>query len=405
MNVQVIEEKFSGPRSTVIKVIGVGGAGSNAVNRMIECGLEGIEFIAANTDLQSLNQNRARIKLAIGSKLTSGLGAGGVPEIGEKAALEDRDKIAEVLKGADMVFVTAGMGGGTGTGAAPVIAQTARECGALTVGVVTKPFNYERPFKMRLAEEGIAKMKEAVDSLIVIQNQQLLALEENLSIKEAYLKADDILRQGVQGISDLIIKEGIVNVDFADVKTTMHEQGDALMGIGIAEGDRRAEEAALRAMENPLLEGITIDGARRILVNVSGGDTLLLKEVDKVVSIITEKADPEVQVIYGTGEYPELGNKLKVTLVATGFQSKSIPITGSSSASSGAEKTTESEVISFDEWEKISTGSTKARPGLSPRNHNQEDLDIPAVLRRSSAHQGRSPDPALHRQDRFAADL
>jgi cell division protein FtsZ len=407
MNVQVIEEKFSGPRSTVIKVIGAGGGGSNAVNRMIECGLRGVEFIAANTDLQALNQNHAEIKLAIGSKLTAGLGAGGKPEIGEKAALEDREKIAEVLKGADMVFVTAGMGGGTGTGAAPVIAQIARECGALTVGVVTKPFGFEGRFKMRLAEEGTARMREAVDSLIVIQNQQLLALvEKKTPIKDAFLKADDILRQGVQGISDLILNVGIWNVDFADVKSTMYGQGDALMGIGISDGDRRTEEAALRAMENPLLEDITIEGAQRILVNVSGGDTFAISEMDEVVAIIAEKADPEVQIIPGAVYDPELGNKLKVTLIATGFKPKTIQMAGVSGLTAAAEKSSEKEVISIEEWDRISTGGARTRAGgLSPRNYSQDDLDVPAVLRCSPAYPVRSAGPAPARNERFVADL
>jgi cell division protein FtsZ len=395
MNIQVIDEKFSGPRSTVIKVIGAGGGGSNAVNRMIECGLEGVEFIAANTDIQALNRNRAGIKLPIGAKLTAGLGAGGNPELGEKAALEDRDKIAEVLKGSDMVFVTAGMGGGTGTGAAPVIAQVARECGALTVGIVTKPFAYECAYRMRVAEEGIARMRETVDSLIVIQNEQILSLVER-GFNEPLLKVDDILRQAVQGISDIILKVGVINVDFADVKNTMYGQGNALMGIGIAEGDKRAKEAALRAMENPLLEDITINGAQRILVNVSGGESFELKEMSEVVTTITEKADSEVQIKCGAVIDPELGDKLQVTLIATGFHPNVIPICGTSS---GAEKAVEKETLSNAEWEKIRTGGAGMRPGLSPRkSYNKDDLEVPAVLRYPSSYSAHSVE-----QERAAA--
>jgi cell division protein FtsZ len=346
---------------------------------MIECGLQGVEFIAANTDKQALGQCKAEIKLAIGAKLTDGLGAGGKPEIGEKAAMEDREIIAGALKGADMVFVTAGMGGGTGTGSAPVIAQIARECGALTVGVVTKPFGFEGRYKMRLAEEGIAKMREAVDAVIIIQNQQLLSLvEKKTPIKDAFLKADDILRQGVQGISDLILETGLINIDFADVKSTMHDQGDALLGVGIGEGERRAEDAAIRAVENPLLEGMTIEGARKILVNVSGGENFALSEMEEVVKIITEKADPDVQIISGAVLNSGLGEKLQVTVIATGFQPGVISIESS-------EKVPEKEVISIEEWNSFTTRSVSAKTPttefLKHRNYNQDDLDIPTVMR------------------------
>ena len=381
--VVVDDEKPESLRSTVIKVIGAGGGGSNAVNRMIECGLSGVEFIAANTDLQALCQSKAEVKLPIGSKLTAGLGAGGKPDVGEKAACEDRGIIEAALKGADMVFVTAGMGGGTGTGAAPVIAQVARECGALTVGVVTKPFGFEGRYKMSLACEGIAKMKEAVDTLIVIQNQQLLSLvEKKTPIKDAFLKADDILRQGVQGISSLILDTGLINIDFADVKSTMHEQGDALMGIGVAEGDKRAEEAALRAMENPLLEDTTIEGARRILVNVSGGDSFALSELQEVVDIISEKADANVQIISGAVLDSSLGNKLQVTVIATGFQPKAIQL----GVSENVEKTPDNETVSIDEFNRFSGRSTKPRSDfLSHRNYGQDDLDVPTVVRFAAA--------------------
>jgi cell division protein FtsZ len=353
---------------------------------MIECGLQGVDFIAANTDLQALNQCRAEIKLPIGSKLTSGLGAGGRPEIGEKAALEDRDMIANAFKGADMVFVTAGMGGGTGTGSAPVISQIARECGALTVGVVTKPFGFEGRYKMRLAEEGIAKMREAVDTLIVIQNQQLLSLvEKKTPITEAFLKADDILRQGVQGISDLILETGLMNVDFADVKQTMFGQGDALMGIGIATGDNRAQEAALKAVENPLLEDSTIVGAQRLLINVSGGvETFALAELEEVVKVISDKADPEAQIKAGAVLHSGLGDKLQVTVIATGFKRRAIQM-------NAGEKKPEKETdfIDIEEWKTFTNRAARAQPAyLSHRNYQAEDLDVPTVMRFPAEREG-----------------
>jgi cell division protein FtsZ len=385
MDIEVYEE-FERPkqRETVIMAVGVGGAGSNVVNRMLEWDLGGIIFIAANTDLQALNENKAKIKLPIGSKLTSGLGAGGKPEVGEKAAQEDRDLIAKTLKGANMVFVTAGMGGGTGTGAAPVIAQVARECGALTVGVVSKPFDFEGRFKMRLAEEGIAKMREAVDTLIVIQNQKLLSLvEKRTPIKEAFRKVDDILRHGIQGISDLILKVGLINIDFADVESTMGGQGDALMGIGLATGDNRAKEAALQAIENPLLEGTTIEGARRLLINVSGGENLALAELEEVVSVISEKADPDVETISGAVQNNELGEKLQVTVIATGFQKKPIAIgVSSGNVSSGDAPAQERDVVGFEEWGTFTNRSARTRPDyLALRNYQQDDLDVPTVMR------------------------
>ncbi|MDR1389606.1 MAG: cell division protein FtsZ [Treponema sp.] len=380
MNIQVLEERGSLPRSTLIKVIGAGGGGSNAVNRMIECGLAGVEFIAANTDLQALNQSRADVKLPIGSKLTSGLGAGGLPDIGEKAALEDRDMIANALKGADMVFVTAGMGGGTGTGSAPVIAQVARECGSLTVGVVTKPFGFEGRYKMRLAEEGIAKLRESVDTLIVIQNEQLIHLvKRDTPIREAFLKADDILRQGVQGISDLILEEGLINIDFADVKSTMYGQGDALMGVGMGEGEDRAQEAAVNAVENPLLEDSTIAGAQRLLINVSGGDNFALSELKEVIEIITEKTDPNAIIIPGAIINSRLGDKLMVTVIATGFQPNIITMNNEETAVKS-----DSDFVGADEWKSLTSHAKNTRPAqscLSHRNMEARDLDVPTVMR------------------------
>jgi len=387
LNIQVFEEQ-RGPRSTVIKVIGVGGGGSNAVNRMIECGLEGVEFITVNTDLQALNQSRAEVKMPIGSKLTSGLGAGGEPEIGEKAALEDREMLTNLLKGADMVFVTAGMGGGTGTGAAPVISQVARECGALTVAVVTKPFNFEGRHKMRLAEDGIARMRDSVDSLIIIQNQQLLSLvDKKTPVTEAFAKADDILRQGIQGISDLILKVGLINMDFADVKKIMYGQGDALMGIGIASGDNRVQDAALRAVENPLLEDTTIVGAQRILVNVSGNDSLALSEIEDVMDIITERADPDAQIKVGAVRNYDLSDKIQVTVIATGFGPKILTMDQSGSANDSGKN---HETVSPDEYSSFTNRSSRTRVDyLSLRNdyltlrnnYQNEDLDVPTVMR------------------------
>lgn len=318
MEFSVLDKKTTSP--TVIKVIGVGGGGSNAVNRMIAAGIENVDFIVANTDLQALNFSNAKEKIGIGSKLTGGLGAGGKPEVGEMAAEEDTEAIANVLKGADMVFVTAGMGGGTGTGAAPVVARIAKEQGALTVGVVTKPFGFEGKNKMKLAEAGIEKLHNEVDTLIVIPNQYLLKIvDKKTPIKQAFLLADDVLRQGVQGISDLITKPGEVNIDFADVKTTMEGKGDAILGVGIGHGDNRAVEAATNAINNPLLEDSHIEGAKNILINIAGGKDLSLLEMDEAINIINSTADPDVLIIYGSTEDDSLDDAVVITVIATGF--------------------------------------------------------------------------------------
>ncbi len=381
MNIEVLEERTNGPRTTVIKVIGTGGGGSNAVNRMIECGLQNVQFIAANTDQQVLGLSLAPVKLPLGSKLTSGLGAGGKPEVGEKAALEDKEMIANALKGADMVFVTAGMGGGTGTGAAPIVAKIARELGALTVGVVTKPFDFEGRYKMKLAEEGIAKMREAVDTLIVIPNQHLLKIvERKTPIKEAFLIADDVLRQGVQGISDLITVPGIINIDFADVRTTMQAQGDALMGIGIGTGDNRAVDAATNAINNPLLEDCRIEGAQRILVNVTGGEDLSLTEFQEVVSIITANADANALIIAGNAMDPSMSDKIQVTVIATGFQTESNQAPRKAEATE-AVRHEDSEFIRYDDWKSMMEKSKKPAEFLSYRNFRDDDLDVPTVIR------------------------
>ncbi|SOC35357.1 cell division protein FtsZ [Ureibacillus acetophenoni] len=302
-----------------IKVIGVGGGGNNAVNRMIEHGVQGVDFIAVNTDAQALNLSKAEFKLQIGGKLTRGLGAGANPEVGKKAAEESREQIEELLRGADMVFVTAGMGGGTGTGAAPVIASIARDLGALTVGVVTRPFSFEGKKRQTQAIGGIASMKDAVDTLIVIPNDKLLQIvDKNTPMVEAFREADNVLRQGVQGISDLIATPGLINLDFADVKTIMSDKGSALMGIGIATGENRAMEAAKKAISSPLLE-TSIDGAKGVIMNITGGSNLSLFEVQEAADIVASASDEEVNMIFGSVINENLNDEIIVTVIATGF--------------------------------------------------------------------------------------
>ena len=303
----------------LIKVIGVGGGGNNAVNRMIEHGVEGVEFIAVNTDAQALNLSTAKIKLQIGNKLTRGLGAGANPEVGKKAADESKEQIEEALRGADMVFVTAGMGGGTGTGAAPVIAQIARDLGALTVGVVTRPFTFEGRKRQTQAIGGITAMKESVDTLIVIPNDKLLEIvDKNTPMLEAFREADNVLRQGVQGISDLIAVPGLINLDFADVKTIMSNKGSALMGIGVSTGENRASEAAKKAISSPLLE-TSIDGAKGVLMNITGGSNLSLFEVQEAADIVASASDEDVNMIFGSVINDNLKDEIIVTVIATGF--------------------------------------------------------------------------------------
>ncbi|MBM6618539.1 cell division protein FtsZ [Bacillus suaedaesalsae] len=306
-----------------IKVIGVGGGGNNAVNRMIEHGVQGVDFIAVNTDAQALNLSKAEVRMQIGGKLTRGLGAGANPEVGKKAAEESREQLEEVLKGADMVFVTAGMGGGTGTGAAPVIAQIAREIGALTVGVVTRPFTFEGRKRSGQASGGISAMKEAVDTLIVIPNDRLLEIvDKNTPMLEAFREADNVLRQGVQGISDLIATPGLINLDFADVKTIMSNKGSALMGIGVSAGENRAADAAKRAISSPLLEK-SIDGAQGVLMNITGGSNLSLYEVQEAADIVASASDQDVNMIFGSVINDELKDEIIVTVIATGFDDSS----------------------------------------------------------------------------------
>jgi cell division protein FtsZ len=303
-----------------IKVIGVGGGGGNAVNRMIDAGVEGIEFIVANTDLQALRMSRAPVKLQLGVKLTNGLGAGANPEVGRKAALEDSDKIIEALEGADMVFVTTGLGGGTGTGAAPIIASLACEMGALTVAVVTKPFSFEGRRRMTQADRGIAELMESVDTTIVIPNEKLLAVAENAGFFESFRVADDILRQGVQGISDIITIPGIINRDFADVKTIMARMGYAVMGTATASGQMRTIEAAQRAIASPLLEAGAIDGARGILINITGSSSLKLAEVQQACTIIQSAAHEDANIIFGAVLDEKMKDAVKITVIATGFR-------------------------------------------------------------------------------------
>ncbi len=302
-----------------IKVIGVGGGGNNAVNRMIEHGVQGVEFIAVNTDAQALNLSKAEVKMQIGAKLTRGLGAGANPDVGKKAAEESKEQLEDALKGADMVFVTCGMGGGTGTGAAPVVAQIARDLGALTVGVVTRPFSFEGRKRATQATGGIAAMKESVDTLIVIPNDRLLEIvDKSTPMLEAFREADNVLRQGVQGISDLIAVPGLINLDFADVKTIMSNKGSALMGIGVASGENRAAEAAKKAISSPLLE-TSIDGAQGVLLNITGGSNLSLYEVQEAADIVATAADQEVNMIFGSVINDNLKDEIVVTVIATGF--------------------------------------------------------------------------------------
>jgi cell division protein FtsZ len=309
-------------KGAVIKVIGVGGAGGNAVNRMVEAGIKGVQFIAANTDVQALESSNAETKIQLGPKLTRGLGAGSNPEVGQKAAQESEEAIKEALEGADMIFVTAGMGGGTGTGAAPIVANIAKESGALTVGVVTRPFAFEGAKRSRFAADGITELKKDVDTLVIISNSKLLEIvDKKTPMSEAFSIADDVLRQGVQSISDLITSPGFVNLDFADVKTVMSDQGSALMGIGQANGENRITEATKKAISSPLLE-VSIDGAKQVLLNITGGPDLSLFEAQDAAQIVSEQATSDVNIIFGTSIDDTLGDQVKVTVIATGVENE-----------------------------------------------------------------------------------
>ena len=313
-----MEEEFN--RGARLKVVGVGGCGGNAVNTMIECGLEGVEFVAANTDSQALEKSMANVKIQLGATLTKGLGAGANPEMGRNAALESKEQLIEALRGADMVFVTAGMGGGTGTGAGPIVAEAAREAGALVVAVVTKPFSFEGTRKMKQAEEGLRRLRDVVDTVITIPNQRLLSVaSKNTSLTDAFKKADEVLLQAVKGISDVITVPGLVNVDFADVKTIMSEMGQALMGSGVARGENRAAEAARKAISSPLLEDISINGARGVLINITGSSDLSIHDVHEASTLIHEEAHEEAHIIFGAVIDESMGEEVRVTVIATGF--------------------------------------------------------------------------------------
>jgi cell division protein FtsZ len=375
-----------------IKVIGVGGGGQNAVNRMIEEGIQGVEFIASNTDAQALTLSRAPTRVRLGDKLTRGLGAGGDPEVGRKAAEESADELYSVLKGADMVFVTAGMGGGTGTGAAPVVTQVSKECGALTIGVVTRPFTFEGARRSQAADAGVSKIREYAHTLITIPNDRLLQLaDKKSSLEDAFRMADDVLRQGIQGISELITVPGLINLDFADVRAIMSEGGAALMAVGRGTGEDRAKTAAEQAISSQLLD-ITIDGARGVLFNVTGGTNLTLFEVNQAAAIIRETAHPDVNMIFGAVIEPDMGDEVRVTVIATGFERSGVPrralerlatrserpLAYSASSSSPASFLRSSESISVGAELKPAADSKTA---ALPPSHGREDLDIPTFLR------------------------
>ncbi|MCZ6820970.1 MAG: cell division protein FtsZ [Calditrichaeota bacterium] len=371
-----------------MKVVGVGGAGGNAVNRMIEATLNGVDFISVNTDLQALENCKANSRLQIGRALTKGLGAGANPEIGRKAVEEDRETVFEALEDADMIFVTAGMGGGTGTGAAPIIAEIAKDLGALTVGIVTKPFTFEGPKRMRRALEGIAELKERVDTLIVIPNQKLLeVVPKDTPLNAAFQIADDVLLQATKGISDLIAIPGLINLDFADVKTVMSEMGDALMGSGVASGEHRAVEAAQEAISSPLLEEVSIEGALGVIVNVSGSDSMTLHEVNDATTVISEATGKDANIIFGAVLDNDLQDELRVTVIATGFNRN-----GRLSSLNGSKRffdlpenpVADLEVPTFQRMDETThgTNSTESLVEESWEKEKKEDLDVPAFLRR-----------------------
>jgi cell division protein FtsZ len=361
-----------------IKVVGVGGAGCNAINRMIAEGIQGIEFVAVNTDGQALLQSNAQTRVRIGDKITRGLGAGGVPEMGRKAAEESADELYAVLKGSDMIFVTAGMGGGTGTGAAPIITQIGKEVGALSIGVVTRPFMFEGSHRMQSAETGIQNLKKVADTLIVIPNDRLLQIvDKRASLKDAFRVADDVLRQGVQGISELITIPGLINLDFADIRTIMSEGGAALMAVGHASGEERATKAAEMAISSELLD-ITIDGAHGILFNVTGGESLTLFEVNQAAAIIKETAHPDVNLIFGAVIDPAMGDEIRLTVIATGFDSTSVHARSqrtrfTTALNSGSKEANQSE-----------NSETPVRRSLAEfgsQLYNTDEIEVPAFLR------------------------
>ncbi len=365
-----------------IKVIGVGGGGSNAVDRMMEEGIKGVEFITVNTDAQALMLSKAPTRVRLGDKLTRGLGAGGDPEIGRKAAEESADDLYNVLKGSDMVFVTAGMGGGTGTGAAPIVAQVAKESGALTIGVVTRPFTFEGRKRAKSAEEGINNLKEHADTLIVIPNDRLLQLtNKRVSLQDSFRMADEVLHQGIQGISELITIPGLINLDFADVRAIMSEGGAALMAVGIGSGEDRAKQAAEQAISSKLLD-ITIDGARGVLFNVTGGPNLTLFEVNQAAAIIRETTHPDVNMIFGAVIDPNMGDDIRITVIATGFERSGTRSLWRSASRRVDDRTRSASAPQRREIESVSVGVEPRRPETSAsQTFNQDDLDIPTFLR------------------------
>lgn len=362
------ENNYMMDGTALIKVVGVGGAGNNAINRMIESGIKNVEFIGVNTDRQDLQKSKASTRIQIGEKLTRGLGAGANPDIGAQAAEESKSEIAEVLRGADMVFVTAGMGGGTGTGAAPIVAATARELGILTIGVVTKPFTFEGKKRLNQAEKGIVNLKEKVDALVVIPNDKLLQIiDRKTTIVEAFKMADDVLRQGVQGISDLISVPGQINLDFADVKSIMLNTGMAHMGIGRASGENRAEDAAKQAIQSPLLE-TSIEGASGVIINITGGSDIGLHEANIAAELVQRSADPEANIIFGTVTDDTLEDEVVITVIATGFEKDEDKI-----SSIGVDN------LVSKAWDK----KLNSIPTPTESSNSQNDLDIPPFLRKN----------------------
>ena len=381
-----------GEVSARIVVVGVGGGGSNAVNRMIQAGVHSVEFVAVNTDAQALARSDARHRIRIGEKLTRGLGAGGQPQVGQRAAEESQELIYDLLRGADMVFVAAGMGGGTGTGASPVVASIARELGALTVGVVTKPFTFEGRKRMASAEEGIANLRQRVNTLITIPNDKMLSvIDKRTSLEQAFGVVDDVLRQGIQGISELITEPGLINVDFADVKAIMSEPGNALMAIGRGSGDQRAIEAANQAVSSPLLD-LSMEGARGVLFNITGGTDLTLAEINDAAEIINKSADPDANIIFGTVTDPSMGNEVKITLIATGFDQPEAGF-GNRGSGQGARPPRGPRFPPDDPAPLRPSAPSRPAPSYpddpSPFDDDQSDIDIPPFLRGQRRRQQR----------------
>lgn len=399
MEIEMMDNLDAGAK---LRVVGVGGGGNNALNNMIEASLRGVEFICANTDLQALERSRARVQLQLGRNLTRGLGAGADPEVGRQAALEDRDKIKELLTGSDMVFVTAGLGGGTGTGGAPVIAEVAKECGALTVAIVTKPFDFEGKRRLAQAEEGVQELKKVVDTLIVIPNTRLRSLApKNARFADMLKKADEVLLYAVRGISDLIVTPGLVNLDFADVRTVMSEMGVALMGTGQASGDNRAMEAAQRAINNPLLEDITIEGARGVLINITASSDITIDEISEASTFIQEAAHEDCNIIWGTVIDDSMGEEMRVTVIATGIGNKpheqvlpkvvnggGMPIhVGTGGYSGGSFDPSNIDHIDLPHYVRNTAKEQAVPPKPGKRGgflRDMADLDVPTFLRRQA---------------------